>query len=70
VAARDAEHRVHEAELRAARAEARAEAVATQTHATGAATPGHVTTSNTYVDTDGDGVADSRLTGRRRWLDW
>lgn len=70
VQARDAEQRVHEAELRAARAEARAEAVATQTHAAGTATPGHVTASNTYVDTDGDGMADSRITGRRRWLDW
>jgi putative oxidoreductase len=65
VATRDAEHRVHEAELRAARAEARAEAVTT-THAHG----GTASTGHTYVDTNGDGVADRKLTGRRRWLDW
>jgi putative oxidoreductase len=64
IATRDAEHRAHEAELRAARAEARAEAVATHAHG------GHVTTGHTYVDTDGDGRADSKLTGRRRWFDW
>lgn len=69
IATRDAEHRAHEAELRAARAEARAEAVTTHAHG-GTATTGHA-----YVDTNGDGIPDSRLagsklTGRRRWLDW
>lgn len=64
VATRDAEQRAHEAELRAARAEARAEAVTT--HAQGA----HVAPGHAYVDTNGDGVPDSRLARRRRWLDW
>jgi putative oxidoreductase len=57
VATRDAEQRVHEAEIRAARAEAAAEAIRT-----GAAAP-------TYADTNHDGVADTRV-GRRRWFDW
>jgi putative oxidoreductase len=57
LATRDAEQRIHEAELRAARAEARAEAVHSGPSGTG------------YVDTNGDGVADTR-TRRRRWLDW
>lgn len=61
VATRDAERRVHEAELRAARAEAHAEAV--QHGTTGA----H---SATYVDTNGDGIPDARTRRRRRWLDW
>lgn len=54
----DAERRVHEAELRAARAEATAEAVRTTS------TGGH------YVDTNHDGVADTRVRGRNRWFDW
>jgi putative oxidoreductase len=57
VATRDAEQRVHEAELRAARAEAAAEALRT-----GVAAP-------TYADTNHDGVVDTRV-GRRRWFDW
>lgn len=58
VATRDAEQRVHEAELRAARAEARAEAVQ-------AGGVGH----SAYVDTNGDGIPDTR-TRRNRWFDW
>lgn len=57
VATRDAEQRVHDAEIRAARAEAAAEAIRT-----GAAAP-------TYADTNHDGITDSRV-GRRRWFDW
>jgi putative oxidoreductase len=57
LATRDAEQRVHDAELRAARAEAVAEATRT-----GAAAP-------TYVDTHTDVVAGSHA-GRRRWLEW
>jgi len=57
VATRDAEQRVHEAELRAARAEALAEATRT-----GVAAPA-------YVDINHDGVVDHRV-GRRRWFDW
>jgi len=58
VATRDAEQRVHEAELRAARAEALAEATRT-----GVAAPA------AYVETTHDGVVDHRI-GRRRWFDW
>jgi putative oxidoreductase len=57
VATRDAEQRVHEAELRAARAEAAADAVRTGT------------TTPAYVDTHDDGLVDNRA-GRRRWFDW
>jgi putative oxidoreductase len=63
IASRDAEHRAHEAELRAARAEALAQA---SSHAH----RGHATGGTTYVDTNGDGVPDRKVTGRRRWLDW
>jgi putative oxidoreductase len=50
----DAERRAREAELRAARAEGRAEAGGTVT---------------TVADTDGDGIADTRMR-KRRWFDW
>jgi putative oxidoreductase len=56
IAARDAEHRAHEAELRAARAEGAM-----------AARPA----AGVAVDRDGDGYADSRVApARRRWFDW
>ena len=71
LATRDAEQRIHEAEVRAARAEAAAEAARNNTAAP------------TYVDTNGDGIADTRTTtaaapgrfgtratGRSRWFDW
>lgn len=58
VATRDAERRVHEAELRAARAEAVAEAART-----GVAAPA-------YVDTNHDGIADTTVRRRSRWFDW
>jgi putative oxidoreductase len=62
--ARSAEERVHEAELRAARAEARAEALSHGREP--AAEP--VTTHTVATDTDGDGIPDTRR--RRRWFDW
>jgi len=61
----DAERRVHEAELRAARAEATAEAIRTGTPVATTTTAA----STHYVDTDGDGIADTR-TRRNRWFDW
>lgn len=62
--ARGAEERVHEAELRAARAEARAEALSQGREPV--AEPG--TTNTVTTDTDGDGIPDTRR--RRRWFDW
>jgi putative oxidoreductase len=58
VAARSAEQRVHEAELRAARAEATAEALRT-------GTPAPV-----YADETGHVVQDTGVVRRRRWFDW
>lgn len=56
IAARDAEQRAHEAELRAARAEG---AMSAKTMAT------------LPIDRDGDGYAQTHaVTGRRRWFDW
>jgi putative oxidoreductase len=56
IAARDAERRAHEAELRAARAEG---AIAAQP------------TTRVAVDRDGDGYPDGpALATRRRWFDW
>ncbi len=54
----EAERRVHEAELRAARAEATADAVRTAPAGTRA------------VDLDGDGLADTTVRRRNRWFDW
>ncbi|MDE8652364.1 DoxX family protein [Novosphingobium album (ex Liu et al. 2023)] len=56
--ARRAEDRVHEAELRAARAEAEAKAVR----------EGQGVAGTTYADSDGDGIAARRVRGR--WFDW
>lgn len=67
LATRSVEGRLHDAELRAARAEARADALAQ-----GGAAPAAATTRPVVMDTDGDGVPDTR-TGfgwRRRWFDW
>lgn len=61
LATRSAEQRVHEAELRAARAEAAAEAARTGVPA------------QTYVDTNGNGIPDAGPaagTRRRGWFDW
>lgn len=63
--AREADRRVHEAELRAARAEARADAIAS-----GMPVPAHTEAVPAgRVDTTGDGVADTAVR-RRRWFDW
>lgn len=70
IATRDAESRLHDAELRAARAEARADALAQGTVAGGTvATPVATTTTGRTVvtDVDGDGVPEVR---RRRFFDW
>lgn len=58
LATRDAERRAHEAELRAARAEATAEAVRTGT------------TAPVYGDTHSDGYVDTPVRRRNRWFDW
>lgn len=58
----DAERRIHEAELRAARAEATAEAVRT--------TPAGTHAETHYVDTNGNGVPDTAVRRRNRWFDW
>ncbi|KQM18427.1 DoxX family protein [Novosphingobium sp. Leaf2] len=64
VAARTAEERVHDAELRAARAEARAEAL----EQGGVATTTAAYEPRTVVtDVNHDGVPEVR---RRRWFDW
>lgn len=62
--ARSAEDRVHEAELRAARAEARAEALK-QGHPT--VVEPVATAPTTITGVNGDGVPHVR---RRRWFDW
>ncbi|KHK89320.1 DoxX family protein [Novosphingobium malaysiense] len=64
VAARSAQERVHEAELRAARAEARAEALGHDRDDVSH----HEYQREGAVDTDDDGVPDTRR--RRRWFDW
>jgi putative oxidoreductase len=58
LATRDAERRVHEAELRAVRAEAHAEALRT-------GTPAPV-----YADTTSDGYVEAPVRRRSRWFDW
>jgi putative oxidoreductase len=58
LATRDAERRVHEAELRAARAEATAEAVRTGIPAA------------PYTDTHTDGYVETPVRRRSRWFDW
>lgn len=58
LATRDAERRAHEAELRAARAEATAEAVR------------NGTTAPVYTDTHTDGYVETPVRRRNRWFDW
>jgi putative oxidoreductase len=76
LAARNADERVRDAELRAARAEARAEALAHERTAHDRATGVHaapVHSSHTVLtDTDRDGVPEVRRAGwrNRRWFDW
>jgi len=62
--ARSAEDRLHDAELRAARAEARADALA---QGGTVAAPATATGRTVVTDVDGDGVPEVR---RRRWFDW
>lgn len=60
--ARNAEERIRDAEMRAARAEARADAIADER-----AAPTYVETTPHTV---GDDYGRPGLTGRRRWFDW